>query len=419
MSEDPCPTHPDEDGGADSASSSTSGCTCELIEVHWSTDEAMCGDQVRLIATAEHMPANTAAQGEGLNSTQVVMSESSTGQDTFYFPENGTWQVKDVVFSGENPPAAIYLAANASAMGKFVVTEEGASLMIKRIPDTEYEEVDKSISSGIYGWDAIFRVRFQNNKIKTALQMQYKKAWKGQWVDFDSDDDGRSGWAFIKKVGATWKFWDDDASPEAWANLPRNIGNYTVNDMIFIKDGSDFEERDAVFSETWPENFPENPASPNFDTVKNTWLTDIHRTWDGKFKLERKHCPSANPSCCTWPIEIRASWSTSSGDKLVYLIWTQFWHGTDDGRSDAQDWYIGDNRVELGPHEFGHLLGAYDEYAGGAVDPDTNITNNTTVMSCDSLTPKTRNLDNWLEEVTDLIQDWADQDDWEFEVKDV
>lgn len=421
MSKNRQPTPPSQGGGATPAATSTATCPPRLIEVHWTPREAMCGDPVRLVATAENMPANTAAQGKGTVTTsanKVVLTESSTGQSTFNFPQATTWAVKEVLFSGTPTPLQHEVKGVATALGQTAETLPNQPLIVKRIPDKDPEQVSTAITSGIYSWTAIFKLSFKDNTLKTSLQMQYKKAWKGQWITFDAaQDGGRSGWAFIKKVGADWKFWESSATPPTWTNLPRAIGSYTANTMIFIKDGTTFKNRSGT--QTWPEAFPETPT-PSFDTVKDGWLANIHSTWDGKFKLHRKTCPSTDLTCCTWPIKVEASWDTASGQKLVYLVWTQQWSSTNDGRSDAQDWYIGDNRTGLAPHEFGHLLGAYDEYTGGAIDPATSTIDANTIMGQNlPLTAKTRHLDNWCKQARDKIRAWTGHGSWEFEVKDV
>ena len=72
---------------------------------------------------------------------------------------------------------------------------------------------------------------------------------------FDSaHDGGQTGWAFIKKVGATWKFWDENGTTPSWVALPRAISNYTVNTIIFINDGTSFKSRSGP--QLWPEAFP-------------------------------------------------------------------------------------------------------------------------------------------------------------------
>lgn len=420
MSKSKHPTPPSSDKGGTPAASAKASCAPKLIEVHWSTREAMCGDPVRLIATAENMAADTAAKGKANITTSAnknVMSESSTGQAVFNFPKAKDWKIKDVVFSGAPPPLQHELQGKATAAGQTVETKPTEPLVVKRIPDKAPELVSTSITAGIYSWDSVFKISFKDNKLTTSIKMQYKKSWKGQWLSFDSaHDGGRTGWAYIKKVGADWKFWDKNGTPPSWVALPRTISNYTVNTIIFIKDGTSFKSRSG--SQLWPEAFPESPT-PSFDTVKDGWLANIHTTWDGKFKLHRKGCPSSDPTCCTWPVKIKATWDTGPGQKLVYLIWTQQWAGTDDGRSDAQDWYIGDNRTGLAPHEFGHLLGAYDEYTGGAVDPATSTIDPNTIMGQNlPLTPKTRHMDNWCKEVRDKIRTWTGHSLWDFEVKD-
>jgi len=55
-----------------------------------------------------------------------------------------------------------------------------------------------------------------------------------------------------------------------------------------------------------------------------------------------------------------------------------------DSRADMLNWYDTDTAV-VNAHEFGHMLGLFDEYAGGAVDPDNPALSNDGLMGLGAL----------------------------------
>ncbi len=373
----------------------------KLIEVEWSPKKAMCGDDVSLKATAKNYPDNTDCSGEALKEGSSVASLKVKGENTFPMP----WKVKDVVFKGDSMPEKYDLLGKASALGETVQTEK--PLEIKRLADQADTAISWHLTSGIYGWDAAFRINVAKGVINVKQTLQVKKAWLGKWVSFDNTLDGRSGWGWVKKVGPTWKFWDTSATPKVWRNLPRAISLYTVNKVVFIKSGTKFVDRGNASNE-WPEAFAE-PS--NYASKKADWLSNIHSVWDNKFKLKRKDCPSSSDDCCSWGLRFKVNWSDSAGDKLVYAIWAQEWE-----RSNASDWYLTENRLGVAGHECGHLLGAYDEYTGGAVDTTTNTIDADSIMGQNLTSAKERHLNEMRDKMKGKINGWTGKS-WDFEIK--
>ena len=235
--------------------------------------------------------------------------------------------------------------------------------------------------------------------------IEVKKAWLGKWLAFNSAHDGRSDRVYIKKIATTWKFWDTTVTPNAWTNLPRPISNYTINNMVFVQSGSHFVSRDNS-SFRWPEAFAQ-PA--NYNTKLNNWLNNINSVWHDKFTLKRKTCNTAN--CCEWKIKVKAAWSNTPADKTIYAIWAQEWE-----RSNAKDWYLTENRVSVAAHEAGHLLGAYDEYTGGAVDPVTPQIDANSIMGNNLSIAKARHFNNLRDNVKIKINTWISKN-WDFEIQ--
>lgn len=374
----------------------------KTLVARWSHAEAYCADQVQLLGSATNMGAGTAAAGQGsVPKAGTVASLQGRGQNSFNLP----WTVKDVVFPGPQAPPKKDVQGKLSAGGLTAMAPQ--PLAVKRVPDSQAKPVSFKLTSGKYGWTAAFRLAISGRKLLVQQTLQITPAWLGKWVSFDAEADGRSGWGFVKKDAATWMFYDSSATPPAWTALPRGISKYTVNNMVFIKSGDAFVARDQPDFK-WPEVF----ATPvDYVQKKAAWLANIHQVWDDKFNLKHKGCKSSSSGCCTWRIRVSVQWSDSAGDKAIYAVAAQEWE-----RSNAKDWYLSEHRIGVAAHECGHLLGAYDEYEGGAVDPATNIIVKNSVMGSDLATPFARHLDGLRDQAKGLINPAIGRS-WAFEVK--
>ncbi|MFK5950504.1 MAG: hypothetical protein QM500_17260 [Methylococcales bacterium] len=373
----------------------------ELISVTWSINEAMCGDEVTLNGSAQNFPPSTDATADITNDKSSISTLNTQGQDSFSLP----WKVKNAVFSGNSMPDKLELFASLNALGQSVKTPH--PLIIKRVPDKPDEAISWDLSSAPYEWTASFRIAIEKNILHVKQTIQVKQAWLGKWLSFDQALDERSDWGFIKKEATTWKFWDTAATPNKWVNLPRTIDNYTVNPIVFIKSGNKYVDRNDA-DNIWPEAFI---VPTNYDTKKQAWLDNIHAVWDNKFILKHKTCGSSDAKCCSWDIRVKVNWSNASGDKTIYIISAQDWE-----RSNAQDWYLSEERLGVAAHECGHLLGAYDEYNGGANDTSTNLIDDNSIMGSNLSIAHSRHLNEMRDQIKSKINVWTGKS-WDFEIK--
>lgn len=93
-------------------------------------------------------------------------------------------------------------------------------------------------------------------------------------------------------------------------------------------------------------------------TLKDRWETGMETMWSTtRFSV---------------PIAFNIDWVTSNPDQTVTVK-------TGTGQSNMRAWHIIPSwgisyAEELAAHEFGHMLGLWDEYKGGAVNPTTGLT---------------------------------------------
>lgn len=91
-------------------------------------------------------------------------------------------------------------------------------------------------------------------------------------------------------------------------------------------------------------------------TYRQVWESGIEQIWSNKYSL--------SDSSGRYPIRIDVQFVSSGQDYDVTV------HNTN-GRGDMLNWYTDtawgpSYQDELAAHEYGHMLGAFDEYAGGA-----------------------------------------------------
>jgi len=393
-------------GSGETPSRTTATCPRRLLRVEWSPREAYCGDRVALIGTAQNMQPNTEANASitPRGATAATDRVRGTGQDTFNLP----WQVHNVLFTGTPKPQTCELIGRLVVEGQLAETPD--PLVVRRVPDRGPEAVSFHLTSGVYRWDCNYNLQVQNDDLRVTITLHIQKAWLGKWVSFDPaalpGGDGRSGWAFVKQDGATWKYWHTSSS--SWRALPRNISAYTVNDIIFVRSGTSYVGLDDA-SQTWPEAFPE---PTNYESRKTAWRNNIQSVWDNQFKLLRTDCPSSAPrSCCCWNIRVEMNWSETSGDKQMYAVWSQ-----QNERSNARDWYLSDPDDGMAGHECGHLFGAYDEYLpDGALDPATNTVENDSIMGQNLTRAHERHFNNLRDQAASKINGWISRT-WTFSV---
>ncbi len=137
------------------------------------------------------------------------------------------------------------------------------------------------------------------------------------------------------------------------------------------------EVKDGQLIVTRRIDFDTEPASwkPTRRQLKN-WKRQIEKVWNRRFKIHREdcargdgcNCPSQH-GCCAFPVRVRCEFGPGPGPKVKLH----------QGPNDPNDWggpnwwysniwWEGTRGVQgaVRAHEFGHLIGMFDEYPGGA-----------------------------------------------------
>jgi hypothetical protein len=117
------------------------------------------------------------------------------------------------------------------------------------------------------------------------------------------------------------------------------------------------------------------PVQP---AVWRSWKAQIEAIWDDKFYFHRilcrrgKDCDCGFSGCCKYPLRIKAEQGPGHGPIKLFLGGPK---AQNRGQIDlwwySDTWWtsIGDAGEHVRAHEFGHLIGCFDEYSVGAVEP--------------------------------------------------
>jgi len=90
--------------------------------------------------------------------------------------------------------------------------------------------------------------------------------------------------------------------------------------------------------------------------AQGEWQAAVRQIWN-------RQCTLIDGGGRGFPIDVTLRFQATDADHEIIV-----WPGA--GGSDALHWHILDSAKTVA-HEFGHLLGAYDEYPRGALDPET------------------------------------------------
>jgi len=131
-------------------------------------------------------------------------------------------------------------------------------------------------------------------------------------------------------------------------------------------------------------DFDLQPGARATSLRKRRWKREIESIWDKKWRLHRENCkrgdscncPKKN-ACCMFSIRIRCLWEAGHGKKVALHAGAN----DSDGWGSGNWWYshkwwegLSNVPVTVRAHEFGHLIGMYDEYPAGACDPARQFT---------------------------------------------
>jgi hypothetical protein len=189
-----------------------------------------------------------------------------------------------------------------------------------------------------------------------------------------------------------------EAAKEVVGPVQRTTPEYRLDELLqlYLPTGRNYgwemyyeielKQGELVITRPVPFNLRNGATQPSPEKIRE-WKREIESIWDKKFVLHRKRCKREDrctcrieSGCCRIGVRIRAELGVMGGGvKKIDLL-----PGANDpngwGKVDkwwySHTWWMEHTGVSLGvrAHEFGHLIGMYDEYPAGACDPARRYT---------------------------------------------
>lgn len=374
MSGNPGSTSPDGNAAGTCSDSTTADGTTQqcpahtkmVVRLRWSTDETWCSEpaalrgETRNYSDGEQLAIDVKDKADG---SALKSFNAGIVSDGFTY----NWDVLDIFPSG-GPSYLQRRRAIASGGGK----ETPTSLVINFIPNLRQSTCRKNVSLAVSSIDVDFRLKVENYLLWIMAEVRYVKG-HGRWV-LNLNDASLSGgfslWGAThhwgkKTAAGTYQYWDGSA----WQNVP---SAWAATDTTHY--GVNFWKKTGFFGgvswtgevgRDYPEplaDWPNDPAITSSVSSRLTaWKTEIESVWGDSFDIRRKksQCRSTDEKCCRYKTKCQMSF-IESAEKDDHTIVVTY----DDVRSHSFMWSTADSRSGLAAHEFGHHLGAPDEYAG-------------------------------------------------------
>lgn len=137
-------------------------------------------------------------------------------------------------------------------------------------------------------------------------------------------------------------------------------------------DGTAVTERVAILF-----NFSGFDASFDKAAYRAQAIANLKSVWNNKFQVVSS---AGDAFPCVVDITTAGPWDQSVTVYNAERNATTNIH-------DMTHWYAVNETAQLQGHELGHMLGLYDEYTGGAVNPVTQLTSNDGIMGLGSVNP--------------------------------
>jgi hypothetical protein len=332
-----------------------------LIEIHWVDTDGWCSEPANVAGTTQNY-------GDGEN-VAITVTAVADGSQLASFNESvhgnafsHTWQILEVLPTQSGGHYIDVMDADAHAEGQTTPTHLHIHF-IPTVPKTHYAQNR-----------AHFDLTATDYVIKIESEIQYVKGWGGSVVQLGPAVpagtggllDGQltwNGYRWMKTVAGSPVYWDG----AAWQNLPAGFALIDANNFAvgFYQTGATFT---CQYGGTWPEVFTDwDITAADKQSRIQEWTDNIHTVWTGKFDIKRHECRSTAPSCCRYSTTATAQFTQAAAFAAGMLVIA-------DGniRSNDSLWFMGEPRIAMAGHEFGHHLGNPDEYAGSVLDTSLN-----------------------------------------------
>jgi len=344
----------------------------------WKWTTARCADNVEFEVVVTGYPPRTAMRVDIYfvddNDQETKFDEVPI--DLIGGRIDGIWQAKGA--ADDKLAGRIRFKIQTALLPQEIVSSNVVNL--RRMPD---------LPKTHYGQNrAHFDVETDGLKVKVSSEIKYLKGWGASVVALGGSAPANNAGAvagfniqggpywWMKEVRGRKKYWNGSA----WRNLPRGFILQDANNFCvgFYKSGNSYT---CQYGGNWPERFANwNINSPSSRRRINQWTDNIHDTWNDKFDIKRRGCASSADWCCRYQTEFSVEFKKQDALSNETLI-----VAPGNIRSNDSLWFLGEPRLSVAAHEFGHHLGNPDEYAGAAIDTSLNSDGAVNGIDADSI----------------------------------
>jgi len=160
-----------------------------------------------------------------------------------------------------------------------------------------------------------------------------------------------------------------------------DLAKETISDFIISADCNGDEEPDFGWNSGYDISFVNQVLHIEINiqlegddpgvVLKQQWEDGIEGIWSNKYDIVDRNYK--------YPIKLQVNWVDANPHHIVNIY-------SGSGYTNMLNWYTVVNwgaqyQDEIAAHEAGHMLGLYDEYNNGALDPDTLFTTTNSLMA--------------------------------------
>lgn len=404
---------------------------------------AVCGNKVKIEATTTKIADFTAVTGEiferAADGTETKLADLAHSTDTpcdiVSNKITAHWLLKDVVKTYLKEAASVKPPKKeifARIICDTIKAQTNEKVTVRKVEDSaDFEgfttEPSHPTGNGFANLTGKYVGKIKDDELTIKVRVKYAPAW-GRYL-FKVG----TAWMFGKLTGTDELWYYDPAEPTVnkwksftgwttWATDPK------VEEVIFATSGTNktgYSYKKAAYV-NWPEALSYGATELAAITTKVTEsIAEVKSIWDNKFWIKRKDCKGAE-DCCRWSLRVDMS-MTETENPADYTI--NYILGA--GRANVNNWFtkeywgqndtIHDRRANVHAHEAGHMMGAFDEYAEGGINPTTVIVDrfiaSATIMDSNSSVVEARHQKDAAEFMKQLVKLKLGIDDWVLEVK--
>ncbi len=294
--------------------SPSAGCPPRLFNARWETTPVKCGDEVRMMADTEHIPADTPASFV-IKQVSGGSAVGNVNSNTTASSVQGTWTSQKPSDHWSGPE----LKFTVTTAGKRADSQD-PQLSFHRYPDIARTDFTQHMSTGVFGWRQAVKVELKDRVLIIHVPIKIRK-WGKRPKRRKRESLAHYEARILRKPYRSPR---DDLSNADKANLKHAI--------------------EAIFHQKMV----------------------LHRSACRR----GDRCPDpVRRKCCKFEIKVKVHFYNMNDPRAPAMASeVNYWN--DSGRADSANWYAADYPGSnwVFAHEVGHLMGFYDEYRGGACD---------------------------------------------------